>query len=182
MDDLERRRWQDPEAILAGIGVRKGSTVMDIGCGHGFFTIPAARLVGASGRVYGIDISDVAITQIAKKASAEGLGNLTLAVGRAEDAVFCEACADVVFFGIVLHDFEEPEKVLSNAERMLKPRGRLANLDWKKESMAFGPPLEKRFDEARATALIESAGLVVEATAGTGPYHYMITARRKQRS
>ena len=67
-----------------------------------------------------------------EKAEGEGLGNLILKVGRAEDTVLCPACADIVFFGIVLHDFEEPARVLVSATKMLKPTGRLVKLDWKK--------------------------------------------------
>lgn len=54
-DDPERRKWQDPLAILSYIGLKTGQTFVDIGCGGGFFALPAARVVGESGRVYGID-------------------------------------------------------------------------------------------------------------------------------
>ena len=50
-------------------------------------------------------------------------------LGRAEDTIFCEACADIVFFGMVLHDFSDPVKVLLNTGRMLKATGRLVDLD-----------------------------------------------------
>ncbi|MBI2857474.1 MAG: class I SAM-dependent methyltransferase [Chloroflexi bacterium] len=180
MDDSERRQWQDPEAILTGIGVSAGSTFVDIGCGSGFFTRAAARLVGVNGKAYGIDISSEAIEEAKRRAVTEGLRNIALTSGKAEDMILCEGCADVVFFGIVLHDFESPSKVLRNARHMLKPGGRLANLDWKKQAMPFGPPLQKRFDEAKASALIESAGLIPEPAIESGPYHYLITARRPE--
>lgn len=45
----EQRKWQNPENILAEIGLRSGMTFMDNGCGQGFFTIPAAKIVGDSG-------------------------------------------------------------------------------------------------------------------------------------
>ncbi len=107
----------------------------------------------------------------------EGLGNLVFRVGKAEDAVFCHACADIVFFGIVLHDFEDAGKVLQNAHTMLKHDGLLANLDWKKQPMDFGPPLHIRFNEAEATRLIERSGFRVTSTTEDSPYHYLILAR-----
>ena len=177
VDETERRKWQDPEAILNDIGLKPGLAFMDIGCGEGFFTLPAARLVGTGGKVYGIDVDDLAIEEIRKKASAEGLQNLELKVGAAEDILLCQACADMVFFGIVLHDFQNPARVLENARKMLKPAGRLINLDWKKEPMSFGPPLAKRFDEDTASRLIESAGFKIESVKDSGSYHYLITAR-----
>jgi len=176
-DEGERRRWQNPEAILVDIGLRSGFTFLDIGCGDGFFALPAARLVGKKGKVYGLDLNDGTIGRLRRKAVKEGLRNLNLSVGEAEETVLCEACADIVFFGIVLHDFKDPAKVLMNAKRMLKPNGRLIDLDWKKESMEFGPPLQIRFSEDEAVSRIEAAGFRIEAVKKAGPYHYIIIAK-----
>jgi len=61
---------------------------------------------------------------------------------------------------------------------MLKPKGWLVDLDWKKEPMDFGPPLSIRFSEERAIGLIEGAGFKVEQQKETGRFHYLIMARR----
>ncbi|HVP17065.1 MAG TPA: class I SAM-dependent methyltransferase, partial [candidate division Zixibacteria bacterium] len=156
-DEKERRKWQNPEAILVDIGVKVGFTFVDVGCGQGFFTLPAARLVGNEGRVYGLEADSEAIRRLNEKAAKEKLRNFKLEVGMAEETVFCDSCADIVFFGIVLHDFEDPNKVLSNAKKMLKPNGRLVDLDWKKEPMQLGPPLQIRFNEKKASGLIKTA-------------------------
>ncbi len=176
-DEEERRRWQNPEAILADIGLRPGLTFLDIGCGDGFFALPAARLVGEGGKVCGVDTNGEAISRLREQAAAEGLLNLNLEVGKAEDTVLCQECADIVFFGIDLHDFSEPDRVLMNARKMLKPAGRLVDLDWKKESMEIGPPLRIRFSEEDAVSLIEGAGFQVETVKEVKPYHYLIIAR-----
>ncbi len=176
-EDPERRKWQDPQAILADIGLGPGLTFVDVGCGGGFFTLPAARMVGKTGAVYGVDTDAPSIAELKELAAGEGLSNLTLSVGKAEEAILCHECADIVFFGIVLHDFQDPARVLRNARKMVKPAGKLVNLDWKKEAMPFGPPLAKRFTPEEATRLIEAAGFSVEGVKDTGPYTYLITAR-----
>jgi ubiquinone/menaquinone biosynthesis C-methylase UbiE len=176
-NDPERRKWQNPETILANIGLKTGLTFMDIGCGGGFFALPAARVVGEGGKVYGIDTNAESISELRELASREGLNNLELTVGRAEDTVLCETCADIIFFGIVLHDFDDPSKVLQNAKKMLNSAGRLANLDWKKTSTQLGPPLQIRFSEEKAAQLIEAAGFEVLSVNDVGPYHYMIVAK-----
>jgi len=175
-DETERRKWQNPEAILADIGLKTGFTFIDVGCGEGFFAIPAAKIVGKKGRVYALDLDEDAIMRLKKKAAREGLKNLEAVVGGAEGTVFCQACADIVFFGIDLHDFNVPAKVLANAKTMLKPSGRLIDLDWKKELTDFGPPLQIRFSEEHASNLIREAGFRVEQTKQAGPYHYIIIA------
>ncbi len=176
-NDPERRKWQNPEVILANIGLKAGLIFMDIGCGGGFFALPAARVVGESGKVYGIDTNAESINELRELASREGLNNLELTVGKAEDVVLCESCADIVFFGIVLHDFENPAKVLQNAKKMLNPAGRLINLDWKKISTQLGPPLQRRFSKEKSAQLIEAASFEVLSIKDIGPYHYMIIAK-----
>jgi ubiquinone/menaquinone biosynthesis C-methylase UbiE len=150
---------------------------MDIGCGYGFFAIPAAELVGEKGRVYAVDIDDSAIDRLKRKAAEKGLRNLTATVGAAEETVFCDECADMVFYSIVLHDFRDPAKVLRNAKKMLKPSGTLVNLDWKKKPMLFGPPVHIRFSEEQASNLIKQAGFRIESVRDAGRYHYIITAK-----
>jgi len=175
-DDPARRKWQDPEAILNGIGLKPGMTFADIGCGGGFFAIPAARRVGEKGKVYGLDANPASIAALKEQAAKEGLTNLLLTVGKAEDTIVGENCADIVFFGIVLHDFQEPSGALKNARRVIRPAGKLINLDWKKEA-AIGPPSRIRFDQAKASGLIEKAGFIIDSVEDSGLYHYLITAR-----
>ena len=176
-NDPERRKWQNPEAILASIGLKAGLIFMDIGCGGGFFALPAARIVGESGKVYGIDTNAESISELRELAGTEGLINLELTVGKAEDVVLCESCADIIFFGIVLHDFADPAKVLQNAKKMLNPTGHLVNLDWKKTATPLGPPLQIRFSEEKSAQLIEAARFKVVSVSDIGPYHYMVIAR-----
>ncbi len=177
MDAHERRQWQNPEAILSGIGLSPGLTFVDIGCGDGFFARPAARMVGENGEVYGLDADAAAVARLKEQAARAGLNNMNLVVGRAEDVVLCRQCGDIVFFGMVLHDFQDPALVLKNARTMTGPGGKLVNLDWKKEPAPFGPPLGKRFDEETAAGLIRAAGFTIETIEDSGPYHYLVTAR-----
>jgi ubiquinone/menaquinone biosynthesis C-methylase UbiE len=176
-DEAERRQWQEPEPILRKIGMGPGKKLADVGCGSGYFTIPAARMAGSGGAVYGVDPDTEALHELKAKAEKEGLTNIFITAGDAEAVVPCEGCADIVFFGICLHDFREPGQVLLNAKRILKKGGVLADLDWKKKPTSRGPPLDIRFDEAKASALIKAAGFAIEAVSDSGPDHYLIFAR-----
>jgi len=104
-DEEERQSLQDPDAILTDIGVVAGLVVVDTGCGEGFFAIPSARRVGKSGTVFGIDINHEAVGRMMERAGREGLHNIQGCIGTGEETIVCEGCADVVFFGIDLHDF-----------------------------------------------------------------------------
>lgn len=67
------RGWIHPPARLFGEYVKPGMTVADVGCGVGFFTLPLARMVGANGRVIGVDLQPEALARIDKKAQKRGL-------------------------------------------------------------------------------------------------------------
>ena len=89
-DDEDRRQWQDPDAILAAIGLGPDMVFIDLGCGEGYFSLPAARIVGAKGRVYALDINPESIGNLETAAEQESLGNVTAMAGEGESTIFCE--------------------------------------------------------------------------------------------
>jgi ubiquinone/menaquinone biosynthesis C-methylase UbiE len=175
LDEKTRRSWYNPEAILQDL--HPDMIFADIGCGEGFFAILAAKKIGDKGKVYAVDVDSSAIQRLKNKAEAEGLKNITAEVGMAEETVFCNKCVDIVFYSMDLHDFANPEKVLKNAQKMLKPEGQLVDLDWKKQEQPFGPPFKIRFSEEHASTLIKNAGFQIDQVKTVGSYHYMITAK-----
>ena len=171
------RMWHHPEISLESICLRSGMTFMDVGCGYGFFTIPAASIVGEKGKVYAVDVEASSIDRLKREANEKGLKNIHAEVGAAEETVFCDACTDVVFYSTVLHDFRDPAKVLRNAKRMLKPSGKLVNLDWKKKPTEFGPPLQIRVSEEQAANLIKQAGFTIISVVDLESDFYIVTAK-----
>lgn len=177
LDEAVRRAWYNPEAILKDVGLRSGMVFADVGCGDGFFSILAAEVVGESGKVYAVDSDASAIDKLKRKAAELSLRNIDAKVALAEETVFCTECADIVFYSMVLHDFTNPAAVLLTARKMLKPSGKLVDLDWKKKRMPSGPPLHIRFSEQQASQLIAQAGLTVENVKDAGRYHYIVIAK-----
>jgi len=62
--------------VLEKIGIRRGQTVLDFGCGYGIYTIPAAKIVGEQGRVYALDKDKEALDDLMRKAESAGLRNI----------------------------------------------------------------------------------------------------------
>jgi len=174
LDEATRRSWYSPESVLSEL--KEGMTFVDVGCGDGFFSLFAARKVGPNGRVFAVDVDDSRVELLRSKAVAAGLANIMAVVARAEDTVFCEGCADMVLYSMDLHDFDDPKKVLTNARVMIKPTGRVVDLDWKKLPMEIGPPLDIRFSEDEVAGMLKEAGFRVDSAREAGPYHYLITA------
>ena len=179
LDEATRRSWYNPEQILQAAGLHSGMVFMDIGSADGFFAILAAKMVGEKGKVYALDINPTTIRTLQSNAQKAGLKNVQAIVGAAEEIVICRECADIIFFSMVLHDFQDPAKVLLNAKKMIKPEGLLVNLDWEKQEdkTAVGPPFKIRFSEEKACSLIEAAGFKCLGSKHVGYYHYVLTGK-----
>ena len=78
LDSPVRRWFNDPVKILKASGVQPGLHVLEVGCGTGFFTIPAAEMLGDRGIVHAFDIHPLAVEQTAEKIKDAGLGNVKL--------------------------------------------------------------------------------------------------------
>ncbi|MGE5533079.1 MAG: class I SAM-dependent methyltransferase [Bacillota bacterium] len=175
LDEATRRSWYNPEGILQDL--REGMIFVDIGCGDGFFSILASKKVGEKGKVLALDMDPAGIEKLKSKTRSEGLTNIITKVGKAEDTLFCNQCADLILYSMDLHDFSDPKKVLQNAKQMIKPTGYLIDLDWKKQEMPFGPPVAIRFSQEQASSLIRSSGFTIVNVQDAGPYHYILTSK-----
>ncbi|MDD1671815.1 MAG: class I SAM-dependent methyltransferase [Methanomicrobiales archaeon] len=103
--------------------------------------------MGKARKVIGIDADEEAIGRLRREAERLDLPHLTVWVGKAEDTVPLTNGADLVFFGICFHDFEDPSCVLQNARSMLKYTGILIDLDWKDDPITTAS-LRRRYSRS----------------------------------
>ncbi len=151
---------QEPEQVFRILDIGPGRHILDMGCGAGDYALQAARLAGRSGRVTAVDhwppIVD-ALKAAARAAGLSGIRCLTADITQPPLPVEGHSM-DLCMAFTVLHIFgsEHHRKGLfKEAARVLKPGGRLAVMECKKEDMSFGPPVHMRLspDEVRALAL-----------------------------
>ena len=80
-----REREERCSVMLASLGARPGQTVLDMGCGNGFYTLPMAKMVGANGRVLAVDIQPEMLVMLRARAEQEGVENITPILGSVHD-------------------------------------------------------------------------------------------------
>jgi SAM-dependent methyltransferase len=124
-----------PEASIAsfaGTGnpfrlgaLQAGQHVVDIGCGAGIDSLIAARMVGDTGRVVGVDMTPAMLRKAAASATAAGLSNVEFRTGYGESLPVPDAWADVVISNGVLNLMPDKVAALREISRVLKPAGRL---------------------------------------------------------
>lgn len=176
LDSDERRAYLDPDAILGAFGVGPGMIVADIGAGTGFFAIPAAKRVGAAGRVYALDLEPQMLEDLRARAGDTGVANIGVLRSEEERIPLPDASVDIAFLACVLHELDGPG-TLRECARILKPAGYLAVVDWKKIDQDIGPPMNHRLDEREARAFLQRSGFTPARTFEAGRYHYGIESR-----
>lgn len=125
-DNPLRRRFDDPIKTLKAAGLKPGLKVLEVGCGPGFFTIPAAGIVGNEGFVYAVDVHPRAIERVQKKIDSKGIKNVRPTLTNASNTGLPEQSVDLVFMFGLPHIVGGQENVLSEMYRILKPRGILS--------------------------------------------------------
>ena len=117
-----------PENILKETNINKGDFVVDYGCGPGRYTIPIAKMVGDSGKVYAVDINPLAFDKVNDKASKENLTNIELLDADNINNI-SDNSIDVVILYDTLHDIKDMRGVIKIIARILKTNGYLSFKD-----------------------------------------------------
>jgi len=128
MMESRLRKWlMNPVKTLRGAGLESGQTVLEVGCGTGFFTIPAAELIGDGGCLVAMDALSDYTKRVSQKVQAAGLQNVRVVKCDALDTRMDTASIDkVLLFGVLPFPFLPLNRLLPEMHRILKTDGTLA--------------------------------------------------------
>jgi ubiquinone/menaquinone biosynthesis C-methylase UbiE len=124
LDNWFRRLVQNPRKIV-GEYIHEGYTVMDIGCGPGFFAIDMAEMVGAEGKVIAADLQRHMLSKVRKKADRRGLLDRMEFFQCRADTVGLDRRVDFILAYYMLHETPESGKFLCEMKGLLKDGGQL---------------------------------------------------------
>ena len=125
LDNWIRRMLQNPDRILDGY-IRKGDTVVDIGCGPGFFTTAMAITVGKAGRVVAVDLQEEMLARVRKKAAAGNLEGVIDYHRCTQESIglHLNSGADFILAYYVVHELPDPGGFFREARTLLKENGK----------------------------------------------------------
>ena len=171
----------NPEAVLRTLGLDQSTgVIVDVGCGYGTFTLPAARLTGQ--RVIALDVESDLVRQLADRAQHEGLGHLVDVRHQdvaAQGTGLADAEAATVFLFNLLH-CEQPVDLLREAHRILVSGGRVGVVHWRSDiATPRGPDLSIRPKPSDCVRWLGEAGFTVARPAvALPPYHFGLVGQR----
>jgi ubiquinone/menaquinone biosynthesis C-methylase UbiE len=117
---------RDPYEILKAAGLETGQHVLEVGCGPGFFTVPAATIVGEGGILYALDINPLAMEKVQRKVSEARLTNVKTVLADAARSGLPNESFDLVFLFGLARLVGGPDAIWVEMHRLLKPGGSLA--------------------------------------------------------
>jgi ubiquinone/menaquinone biosynthesis C-methylase UbiE len=119
--------------MVEALGVKPGDVVCDMGCGNGFYTIKLAQLVGKKGKVIAVDIQREMLGLLDDRAKQERIRNIDTVLGTVVDPKLPKESLDLVLLVDVYHEFSHPEQMLAAIRKSLKPKGRVALVEFRAE-------------------------------------------------
>jgi arsenite methyltransferase len=128
-DGIGRDRWQQPERVIETLALGAGDVVADLGAGGGYFTFRLAEAVGASGRVYAVDIDPDMLAYIERRAREEGYAQVEVVRAEPEDPRLPEP-VDLVLTVNTYHHLQDRPDYFRNLKPSLRPGGHVAVIDF----------------------------------------------------
>ena len=123
--DNRIRRWlQDPRKIL-GPYIKEGMTVLDVGCGPGFFSIDLAQMVGKSGRVIASDLQEGMLQKLSKKIQGTELEERIILHKCEKNRIGLSRNVDFVLAFYMVHEIPNQEDFFNEIKSILKPNGQV---------------------------------------------------------
>lgn len=168
-----------PEKILEQIDISDNMTVADFGCGHGYFSIPLAKIVN-QGKVYALDVVEEALQAVESKTELEKISNVETIHCNLEilgGSKLNDNSIDLVILSNILFQSQKKTEIIQEAKRVLKENGQLVLIEWI-EGVPLAPKEGWLISKEKAQQLVEAEGLALDKELEIDDQHYGIVFKR----
>jgi ubiquinone/menaquinone biosynthesis C-methylase UbiE len=173
LEDPARDAYQKPHEVIEALALKPGEIVADIGSGSGYFTLRMAHHIGATGHVYGVDVSADMIRHLNERIRDGGVLNASTILARPDDPLLPQKVDRFVIVD-VWHHVDDQAKYLALMKKQLKPGGQIVMIDFHKRDLPVGPPAAMKIAREDLIAQMEKAGFSVAREHTFLPYQYFV--------
>ncbi len=169
-------KW-DPPRFLARFGLQPGQTVLDLGSGPGFWTLPLAEIVGSTGWVWAVDGSQELLDALAARNPPP---QVHLVLSELPQIALPDTSVDLAWVAFVFHEVEPPEQLTAELRRVVRADGRVAVLEWRPDAESeAGPPRAHRVRPDQVIARLQADGFVRAAQTWQDADNFLVEAFQK---
>ena len=180
LDSKQRERLIPPEILISQMPIQKNHTLLDVGAGSGFFTIPMAE--STSSKVYAMDPDKRMLSVIEDKAKEKRLTNIELVQDYVENLSIQHNSIDFVMASLILHEVSSLTKALSKLFEVLKIGGHLLCLEYEKDDKVIeGPPMSIRIGSEALQKELSLIGFEIVNKTKINDAIYTVLAVKKEK-
>jgi ubiquinone/menaquinone biosynthesis C-methylase UbiE len=173
LEDPQRDAYQKPHEVIQALGIKEGEVIADIGAGSGYFTVRLAHRVGATGRVYAVDVSPDMIRHLHRRVRDQGLLSVSPILALAADPLLPQP-VDRILLVDVWHHIEDQAGYLALMKKQLKPGGQVVMIDFHKRELPVGPPPAMKIARDDLLAQMQANGFQLVTEHTFLPYQYFL--------
>jgi ubiquinone/menaquinone biosynthesis C-methylase UbiE len=160
--------------MLANLGVKPGMRICDMGCGNGYYTLQLAKMVGAKGHLYAVDIQPEMLKMLNERAEAAGLDNLSPILGTLQNPRLPQGEIDLILMVDVYHEFSHPAEMLAAMKKALAPGGALVFVEFRAEDPKVPIKPEHKMTKAQLDKELTANGYVQSHEFAKLPWQHMV--------
>ncbi len=127
--EAQRDQWQRPSEVIKALNVKDGESVVDLGCGSGYFSLRLSDPIGPHGKVIAEDIRRLSLTFLWMRAVRKGKHNLKVHLGEVDDPRLRPSSVNAVLISNTYHEFTAARSILDHVRQALVSGGRVVIVD-----------------------------------------------------
>ena len=169
----------NPEKILEQLSLRDNIIVADFGCGHGYFSIPLAKMAN-QGTVYVLDVIEEALQAVESQAGLEKVDNIKVIhcnLEVLESSGLADNSVDLVVLANILFQSQKKSAILKEAKRVLKQGGQLVLIEWISGS-SLAPKQGWLISKEEAQQIVEDKGMTLDRELEMDSQHYGLVFKK----
>ncbi len=173
----EREQEERPEKAIAALHLAPGMNVGEIGAGTGYYALRIAKRISPGGTYYANDIQAGMLARLRANAARQNVGNVKAVLGTQSDSGLPARSLDYLLMVDVYHELSEPQLMLRNIAKSLKPDGELVLLEFRKEDPAVPIRPEHKMSAREVVAELAAEHYTLDHKVETLPWQHLLFFR-----
>jgi predicted methyltransferase len=174
LDRREREEEEHPSQVLKALNLHPGEVVADIGAGSGYFTFRMAPKVGPAGKVLAVEVQDAMLQTLRTRTAEKKITNVEVIRATETNPQLPVSGVDLVLFVDVYHELAYPFEVMTKVREALKPEGRVAFVEYRKEDPSVPIKEAHKMSVQQLEKEMNAVGLVRVRTVETLPQQHIV--------
>jgi ubiquinone/menaquinone biosynthesis C-methylase UbiE len=170
----ERIQEERPDLLISELDLKPGMAVADIGAGTGYHSSRMAQLVGKTGKIFAVDIQREMLALLDKNMKDQGISNVVPVLGSEKDPKLAPTSVDLILMVDVYHELEYPAEMLRAMAAALKPKGRIAFVEFREENANVPIKAVHKMSEAQIRKEASAFGLQWLRTSKALPWQHLV--------